>query len=818
MDFVTVLLIGFALAQSSPAQQQQTVEVRAAAAFAANDCRTAVPLYEQALSVASAPDVKGLFYRRLGICKARLGDPDGSFEAYRAGVQASESATDKHILEENLHGLGLAYKHLGKLKESQELAERQFHLTEKCGVQEHLARSTWLLATVYDAEGKARLSLQLYEQALAIARAAKDSNGISILLDNLASRYAGMGDPDYGIQLEREAIAVGDPNNVTGHLIESYNLGRLQIMAGKSEAAVEVFRGMLEKAVSPADRPVRVGALLKLADAYNRLNRREEAEPYLAQALEIGRQSSRPEWISQTQSFRATLLAALGRVPEAREAAREALRIARESGAPGWEYDALIASGVVADAAGERNTGRDFFQEAVAVAESRRSEAPGDPAQLQAFMQSTLSCYRFLAADLIALGKPADALAIAERAKARVLMDILRAGGVDEQSALSPSEKARENQLREAAARGDKVAGKDAIRDLERFRGSLYLAHPEMILQSGDFEAPDAATLSRLIPDDRTALVEYFTLEQGTAVFVLRRGQPVRAFHIEVPEGEVRRFREALARRELDYKPAARRLYSALLGPALPALRGASDLVISPDGALWELPFAALIDADGQHLLESRSVSLTPSFAALAFLKSRPLPATPLHLLALANPNLPDAGREVTRIGAVYPAAGQSLILTGAHATVDAFQKEAARARIVHVAAHAQLNDSEPLYSTIEMGARKLSGLDLMGMKLHADLVVLSACDTALGKAAPGEGMIGMGWALAAAGARSSVLTYWKVGSGASGDFMVAFHAGLATGLSKAQSLRAAALKTMRDPAQKHPYYWAAFSLQGAAD
>jgi len=111
-----------------------------------------------------------------------------------------------------------------------------------------------------------------------------------------------------------------------------------------------------------------------------------------------------------------------------------------------------------------------------------------------------------------------------------------------------------------------------------------------------------------------------------------------------------------------------------------------------------------------------------------------------------------------------------------------------------------------------------VTALDLMSLHLRADLVVLSACETALGTTGPGEGMIGMGWALSAAGASSSMLSLWKVDSAASKTFMTAFYRHYtASGVDTAKSaaLRQAGLDMLHSTTWRHPFYWAAFTLWG---
>jgi CHAT domain-containing protein len=100
-------------------------------------------------------------------------------------------------------------------------------------------------------------------------------------------------------------------------------------------------------------------------------------------------------------------------------------------------------------------------------------------------------------------------------------------------------------------------------------------------------------------------------------------------------------------------------------------------------------------------------------------------------------------------------------------------------------------------------------------LKLHADLVVLSACETALGEIIANEGVVGLARAFQLAGARATVATQWPVVDSSTGRLMVAFHQALRRGLPKDYALQEAQIKLLADEAVTHPYYWAAFRLLG---
>jgi CHAT domain-containing protein len=149
--------------------------------------------------------------------------------------------------------------------------------------------------------------------------------------------------------------------------------------------------------------------------------------------------------------------------------------------------------------------------------------------------------------------------------------------------------------------------------------------------------------------------------------------------------------------------------------------------------------------------------------------------------------------------------------------------------RLLHFAAHAVLDDRNPMYSRVMLARKEdgkledgqLEAWELMKFDLNAEMVVLSACQTARGRIGAGEGMIGMSWALFVAGSPTVVVSQWKVDSDRTMELMIQFHQNLLRrkrgnqpAMTKAEALRLAALK-LRNSAYNHPLYWAGFVLIG---
>jgi CHAT domain-containing protein len=184
---------------------------------------------------------------------------------------------------------------------------------------------------------------------------------------------------------------------------------------------------------------------------------------------------------------------------------------------------------------------------------------------------------------------------------------------------------------------------------------------------------------------------------------------------------------------------------------------------------------------------------------------------------------LPGARDEVCRIARLFPA-DQAAVFTGPDATEENVKTSplVASARNLHFAVHGFLDESHPDRSGLQLARGSSSvedGLlrvrEISNLDLHADLVVLSACQSGMGRVISGEGLIGMSRAFLYAGAGSIVVSLWKVDDEATSDLMVSFYSQLRAVGDKSEALRRAKLELIDQSRYSHPYFWAAFILVG---
>jgi CHAT domain-containing protein len=184
---------------------------------------------------------------------------------------------------------------------------------------------------------------------------------------------------------------------------------------------------------------------------------------------------------------------------------------------------------------------------------------------------------------------------------------------------------------------------------------------------------------------------------------------------------------------------------------------------------------------------------------------------------------LPGSLDEITAIRRSF---GKSAdVLRGSSASKKRFRESAPGYSVIHLASTGALNKANPFLSYLSMHEAngedgRLKANEILGLRLSASLVVLSACETALGSGnladvPPGDDWIGLVQSFLHAGASHVLATLWRVDDRATAKFMTAFYRNLHEGRSPSESVRLAQRAALQDPSVANPFYWAGFALNG---
>lgn len=330
-----------------------------------------------------------------------------------------------------------------------------------------------------------------------------------------------------------------------------------------------------------------------------------------------------------------------------------------------------------------------------------------------------------------------------------------------------------------------------------------------------------AALQGMLAPDER--VVQFHSLPDRLLVWVVGPAG-IEAKTVAVRREEltelVEVFRNSIVRGRRAAITNADKLGAALLGPL--ALAPGQRLIVVPHGPLHYLPFQAL-RLDGRYVIETHPVAVAPSISIAVQLAQRS-PHVGASLTAFGNPriedkyDLPGAEVEVKQLAQLFP---RNTVYMGTAATKTQFRDVAARSSLMHVAAHAEADAVDPLYSRIllanEGGKQNfLEAHEILGLPMDGTaLVTLSACESGLGRIAQGDEVLGFTRSFLSAGSSSLIASLWPVSDDATAVLMGTLYGELAKGRDIQKAMQAGQLAVLKDPKMSHPFFWAPFNLIG---
>ncbi len=799
----------------------------------ADNLDAAAALYEQSLAIFQELDDRGragTVMGSIGIIHYNRGDYAQALDWIRKALALHEAVGYRPGISRGLDSLGHVYRAQGAYGRAMDAFQRSLETRRALGDRFAVAESENNIGLLHFSQGDYQLAIDAYKRGL---REASQAGTARMLepesLTNIGGAAWRLGQTERARANFRQSLAISERENwKKGSAANLHALASLALEAGGTREADEMFRRALAIREELKDQAGMVEALNGLARLHLATGRIGDALSFAERSTDIATRSEQIELLWEAHTLRGIAHRRLGQV----EGARSALH------------------------------------EAIAGVERLRDQVAGAGLGRERFFETKLSPYHELTALALADGSPAEALEIAERAKGRGLADLVRRrhaigigrGTIDESSEerrlrltlvglnqriLAERTKTSPDDQRIRTLEAERQTARS---EYEGFQVALYARNPELRVQRGDAAPFAFREATPLVPDAATAVLEYVVADESAYLFVLTRSNgriELDSYTLKIGRKplttRVRRLRERLAARDLLFAQDARELYDLLLAPAKRELAGKTRLVLIPDGPLWETPFQALRDPAGHYVVQSAVVSYAPSLTILReSLRNAPRRDGPPTLLAMGKADfgsksarpavlmsdllpLPEAERQVRLLPKIY-GPERSVVYLGPDATEARFKAEAPRHRIVHVASHGLLDERSPLYSSVVLSTKAgetsedglLEAWEMLDLKLAADLVILSACETGRGRIASGEGLVGTMWALFAAGAQATVASQWKVEASSTTELMVALHRRLVRGdVSKADALRRATLEVLENPRYVHPFYWAPFVLVG---
>ncbi len=881
---------------------------------------------------------------------------------YEQALPLAREAKDRETEAEILNNCGLTYSNFGEFQKAQAMLNLAVPLYGALKNKDGEAMSTANLGRVYRETGELQKALDCFQHSLALVQETKNRYGQAVTFSNLGQVYTRLGEPKKALEAYSQSLSlrlVLKDKHGEGVTLDS--IGLLYDRIGQPQKAIEFFNRSLPLIKASGDKLEESVLYNNLAVSYDHLGLRQKSLELYQQTLTLEEEIGGKAKNGTTLLNIGSTYLALGQLPKAQDFYERALVRYRAAGNRIGEGETLNNLGLILEKTGQTAKALQFFEEsvrlgratenltgkviglshlarlenslhrsvsaeahileAVQLLEKTRTNFEGYTEAKSLYLAGWLPSYSLAVELLIKNHKAGEAFALAQKTKARSLLDLLASGHVTLDAALTSEERTQEAALRKKAALLNaqmvqqgvenqigakkrfadlKVKLKAAESELQTFTDALYARYP-LLAQKRIAETASAQEVVRLLPPD-TALLEYLTSPgQPTRLFVIT-SEGIQVFSSALfgqnLANRAAAFHSLCANPHRDYQEAASAFYALLIRPAERALQSKKRLIVCPDGALWDVPFAALMpSARKTKFLADRfeiAYAYSATGAEAAMRQRRRLAPAPKTLLVCADPDfgatarfgdlpdvpgqrpldapsrpidsparpldaptrpldsparpldsparpldsparkmeaqlsrgktiaaLPGTRLEAEAISRLFPGA---LILTGKAAQETEIKAKMGEFRFVHLATHGFVNDAAPLLSSVVLAQPNpgspddgfLTAREIYDLSLRAELVVLSACNTARGEIRSGEGVIGLSWALQAAGCPSEVVSAWAVDDASTAALMSRFYRNLIEQKQgKGKALQSAAFTLRQNRRYRHPYYWAPFFLMG---
>lgn len=800
----------------------------------------------------------------LGSIHFRLGNYTEAVTELETALKLAQEDGDLSLQERCLGYLGVIYQRQDNYLQSLHYYQHALEVARSNKSGSYPSRHLGNIGEIYESLGDLEMATKNFRMALDSAIEANDEINQGAQMGNLGTLYARQNNPDQAIRFYMQAMEIAKRHAnlpLQGSLLN--HLAVVYQQTGNYQGAVDVLRQALQLAREMPSPSLEGQTLNNLGVLYLYSNDTQQALQFHRQALLTGEQCRHPQIIWQAQAGLASVYEKVGHLDQAREHYQKAIELIEdtraklgvsEEKAGFFEdktelYKNLIG---VLYRSSDKETKRDNEAQAFRYAERARARA-----FLDLLAAASIDIEQDLAPDLAQRKK------VIENRISQVNAQLFKESAVE----LAKQDKARIEQLEKEGGQANEDYA-DWLRELAwRDRRYTALKYPE----------PISLTQTQKLLDERTLLLSYSLGESSSFLFAVSRNRYLLAQlgSAAIISANVEKLLAAITDKNQsspnEYLRQSVHLYKLLIEPAREMLAGKSELIIAADGALHRLPFEALLAPTAStltplprlpYLVRDFSVSYVPSASVLANLLSERRKATLKEFVAFADPiysqgaqpgeqarliatltrgsgsgqmkflPLSHSRHEAEGIAKLFPP-GQADLFLGATAS-----EENAKAKdrlsqygVVHFSAHGYLNEERPRFSGIVLSLPQaspagqttsiedglLSAYEIFNLKLNAELVVLSACETGLGKEIKGEGMLGLMRAFMYAGAPSVMVSLWKVDDESTADLMIGFYQhwrGTNKGrLSKAEALRLAQLEAIKQGSL--PYFWAPFILVG---
>jgi CHAT domain-containing protein/Tfp pilus assembly protein PilF len=830
----------------------------------------ALEYYSQSLPLRRATGDRGgeaLTLNNIGAVYSELGEKQKALEYYSQSLPLRRATGDRGGEALTLNNIGAVYSQLGEKQKALEYYSQSLPLRRATGERGGEATTLNNIGGVYADLGEKQKALEYYSQSLPLSRAVGDRDGEATTLNNIGLVYSELGEKQKALEYYSQSLplsrAVGDREQEATTLS---NIGLVYSDLGEKQKALEYLGQSLPLRRAVGDRGGEAATLSNIGAVYSDLGEKQKALEYYSQSLPLSRATGDRAGEAVTLYSMASVKRHQNNLPEALKNIEDSIKIIEN-------LRTKIASPELRSS--YFATVQDYYEFYIDLLMQLHKTNPKSGYDTKALEASERSRARSLLELLqesnanIREGISPDLLQ--QEKSLQQQLDAIEKQRIETMSSPNP------NQTKIAEIDSQRLA---LLEQNQQIQTQIRTASPRYaaLTQPQPLTLPEIQ--KQILDDNTILLQYSLGEDRSYLWVVTSTGLTSYELPKQVDiETAARAFRTAITSKDDKYTPQKVAVASANLGqlilqPAAAQL-GNKRLLIVPDGVLHYTPFPALTldQTAGQNtnvpLIVEHEIITLPSASTLAILRQnyadRKPPGQTLAILAdpvfsptdervkgqltpatteqLESNNLglnrslrasdrgwpperlPFTRQEAQTILSLVPSDSSSQKIDFSASRTTATDGSLANYQIVHFATHGIANNKNPelsgiVMSTVDDKGNLVNGFlrltDIFNLKLAANLVVLSACQSGMGQNVKGEGMVGLTRGFMYAGAQRVAVSLWNVDDKGTSVLMQKFYQKmLQQKLAPAAALRTAQIEMMQEEKWQSPYYWAAFTLQG---
>jgi CHAT domain-containing protein len=805
-----------------------------------------------------------------------LGEKRKAIEVSLKSLPLSRKAEDPRNEANLLLNVGFWYADIGEYQKSVEYTQQGLELTRKINDKRLEGMALGSLGRVHRVLGDKQRAVEYFEAALVLKRQAKDKSAEAVSLANLGTIYSEMGLHQKAVEVSELALRLcEEAENMHLAAIAKGHLATAWHEAGDNPKALACLEQMLAACLRSGDKKNEAAARYQTGHILFEMGDYQKAADSLRQALVRWQEVGHPRGEAATHFYLSRCALAQQKLTEADAEIELALGITEKQRVKFdqedmrsqyfssvqifYELKLEVLHALSTEQPDQKYPDQKYIDAALEISERARARS-----LLDMLSQSSVDIRQGVSAEL----------------KSRELHNQTRLSSLQTQLLQLRQQAKPDARTVAALATEVRKADEEGVQIEREIRQQspryAELKYPTT-LRADEIRGlldEQTALLEYSLGEKKSFL--FVVTRDSVRSFVLPEAQIIQQ-QVEL----LRRSIRQPGRREFaGFVKAANNLYEMLIAPAASLIASKQRLLISPDKHLYSIPFESLITKPGNtgfndsfrkvdYLIRHWSVGYLPSASILSSLRQQRKEGTALssvssrearEFMAVADPiyqpqlltekgnepgrftqvalrsmddssshlelpQLSESRKEALQIASLFGQRKSALLLSDKAREEDLKNSpDLSTARRIHFATHGLISERQPQLSGLVLTLDNdpaedglLQMREIFNLKLNAELVVLSACETGLGKEMKGEGVIGLTRAFQYAGASNVVVSLWRVADRSTADLMIDFYRHMQSGLDKAPALRRAKLQMIEGGTFSHPYYWAAFVMNGEA-